>query len=125
MPDSLAMPSITTSAELASRYVDVGAIAWEKTRFPGVEWKILMQDEASGLLTCVMRWAAGARLPLHEHVEIEQTWVIEGSFEDHQGVCTAGNYVWRPKGIRHEAWTRDGCVLFAVFLKPNIFFDQA
>ena len=123
MPDSAVLPTITTGPELASRYVDVAAMPWQSTRFPGVEWKILMQDEARGLLTALMRWAPGARLPLHEHVDLEQTFVIEGSFEDHQGVCTAGNYVWRPRGSRHEAWTRDGCLMFAVFLKPNTFFD--
>jgi anti-sigma factor ChrR (cupin superfamily) len=125
MPDIATAPAVTTQPELASRYVDVGSIPWEATRFAGVEWKILMQDEERGLLTALMRWAPGARLPLHEHVEIEQTWVIEGSFEDHQGRCTAGNFVWRPKGSRHEAWTTEGCLLLAVFLKPNRFFDTA
>ena len=125
MPDIATAPAVTTQPELASRYVDVGSTPWEATRFAGVEWKILMQDEERGLLTALMRWAPGARLPLHEHVEIEQTWVIEGSFEDHQGRCTAGNFVWRPKGSRPEAWTTEGCLLLAVFLKPNRFFDTA
>jgi anti-sigma factor ChrR (cupin superfamily) len=125
MPDIATVPAVTTQPELASRYVDVGSLPWQPTRFAGVEWKILMQDEQRGLLTALMRWTPGARLPLHEHVEIEQTWVIEGSFEDHQGRCTAGNYVWRPMGSRHEAWTNEGCLMLAVFLKPNRFFDAA
>jgi len=124
MPDTTQPAPTPTTGPLASRYVDVATVAWEKTRFEGVEWKILMEDKERGLLTALMRWAPGARLPLHEHVEIEQTWVLEGSFEDHQGVCTAGNYVWRPRGSRHEAWTRDGAVMLAVFLSPNRFFDQ-
>ncbi len=57
-----------------------------------------------------MRWAPGARLPAHEHVAIEQTYVLEGSFADHAGVCTAGNYVWRRAGSRHDAWTDEGCL---------------
>lgn len=125
MPDIATVPAVTLDPELASRYVDVASLPWQPTRFAGVEWKILMQDEQRGLLTALMRWAPGARLPLHEHVEIEQTWVIEGSFEDHQGRCTAGNYVWRPMGSRHEAWTTEGCLMLAVFLKPNRFFDAA
>jgi hypothetical protein len=39
------------------------------------------------------------------------------------GTCTAGNYVWRRAGSRHEAWTEEGCLMLAVFLKPNTFFD--
>jgi anti-sigma factor ChrR (cupin superfamily) len=68
-------------------------------------------------------WAPGARLPRHEHVAIEQTYVLEGSFADHAGVCGPGQYVWRRAGSRHEAWTDEGCLMLAVFLKPNTFFD--
>jgi anti-sigma factor ChrR (cupin superfamily) len=73
--------------------------------------------------TVLMRWAPGARLPHHEHVAIEQTFVLEGSFADHMGVCRAGNYVWRRAGSRHDAWTDEGCLMLAFFLKPNTFFD--
>jgi anti-sigma factor ChrR (cupin superfamily) len=45
----------------------------------------MMEDKASGLLTALFRWAPGSRLPLHEHVEIEQTYVLEGSIEDDEG----------------------------------------
>jgi anti-sigma factor ChrR (cupin superfamily) len=106
-----------------STYVDVDAIPWQPTRFPGVEAKTLMENKATGMSTVLMRWAPGAHLPRHEHVEIEQTYVLAGSFADHAGVCTAGNFVWRRKGSRHEAWTDEGCLLLAVFLKPNTFFD--
>ena len=60
---------------------------------------------------------------VHEHVEIEQSYVISGSFADHDGVCRAGEYVWRRAGSRHAAWTDEGCLVLAIFLKPNKFFD--
>ncbi len=110
-------------AALASRYVEVAKLPWQPTRFAGIEMKILLQDEESGLLTALFRWAPGARLPLHEHVAIEQSFVLEGSFRDEQGVCRAGDYVWRPAGSRHEAWSEEGCLLLAFFLKPNRFLD--
>ncbi|BCX17890.1 MAG: hypothetical protein KatS3mg117_1572 [Geminicoccaceae bacterium] len=108
---------------LASRYVEVEKLPWQPTRFPGIEMKVLLKDEASGLLTALFRWAPGAKLPLHEHVEIEQSFVLEGSFRDEQGICRKGDYVWRPAGSRHEAWSEEGCVLLAFFLKPNRFLD--
>lgn len=107
---------------LASRYVDVETIPWEPTPYPGVEWKVLMRDEDSGLLTALFKWAPGSELPLHEHVEIEQTFVLEGSIEDEEGEVTAGNYVWRPAGSRHVAKSRDGALILGFFLKPNKFF---
>ena len=108
----------------ASTYVEVAKMPWEATRFPGIDWKILMEDKASGMFTALMRWAPGARLPLHEHTAIEQTYVLEGSFADHDGVCRAGEFVWRSKGSRHEAWTDEGCLVIAFFLRANTFFDQ-
>jgi hypothetical protein len=44
---------------LASRYVDVDQLPWTPTRFAGIDVKILMQDEATGLLTALTRFAPG------------------------------------------------------------------
>lgn len=110
--------------ELASRFVNVHELPWEKTRYPGVETKTLLIDKQSGLLTALLRMEPGARLPDHEHVMIEQTFVIEGALVDDDGVCTAGNYVWRPAGSRHQAWTPNGGLMLAMFQVPNKFFED-
>lgn len=108
---------------LASRYVDVDTIPWKDTPCEGVEMKILLEDE-SGLMTALFRWAPGATLPLHEHVEIEQTYVLEGSLVDDEGEVTAGNFVWRPAGNRHTATAPNGALVLSMFLKPNIFLSD-
>ncbi len=86
-----------------STYVDVPSIPWQPTRFPGIDCKILMENKTTGMSTMLMRWAPGA--------------------PDHDGVCRAGQYVWRRAGSRHDAWTDEGCLVLAFFLKPNTFFD--
>ena len=109
---------------LASRFVSVAALPWEKTRHPGVETKALVSEPASGLLTVLTKMAPGARLPDHEHVLIEQTYVLEGEIHCGEGVCKAGNFVWRPAGSRHEAWAGpEGCIALAMFQMPNRFFE--
>jgi anti-sigma factor ChrR (cupin superfamily) len=109
---------------LASRFVDVAALPWEKTRFPGVEAKTLLIDRASGVVTSLMKFAPGARLPDHEHVLIEQTYVLEGSLVCGEGECKAGDYVWRPAGSRHQAWAGpQGGLMLAMFQIPNKFFE--
>lgn len=121
-------PHAATHADLgalASRYVDVASLPWTPTKYPGVEIKVLMEDKGSGLLTALFRWQPGSKLPLHEHVEIEQTYVLEGSFEDDEGEARAGDFVWRPAGSRHEARSPNGALVLAFFLRPNRFFDQA
>jgi len=120
-------PDANNHADLAvldSRYVDVATLPWGETRFPGIEMKMLLHDAESGLQTLLMRMAPGAELPDHEHVRIEQTYVLEGSLVDEQGEATAGNYVWRPAGSRHTAHAPDGALLLGIFLKPNRFFDD-
>jgi anti-sigma factor ChrR (cupin superfamily) len=86
--------------------------------------KILLQDKETGLLTALFRWAPGTELPLHEHVRVEQTYVLEGSIVDDEGEVTAGNYVWRPEGNRHVARAPRGALVLSFFLKPNIFLTE-
>ncbi|MDB5964311.1 MAG: cupin [Polaromonas sp.] len=115
-------------APLASRLVDPAALPWQATRYPGIEVKTLLFDRRSGLVTALMRMAPGSVLPDHEHVQIEQTWVLEGHLLDDEGPdhgieCRAGQFIWRPAGSRHSAWSRDGALTLASFQIPNRFFD--
>jgi len=109
---------------LASRFVDVPALPWEKSLLhPGIETKTLVVDAGSGLLTTLLRMAPGAKLPDHEHVLVEQTFVLEGSLVCGEGVCRAGEFVWRPAGSRHEAWAGpEGGLMLGMFQIPNRFF---
>ena len=116
-------------APLASRLVDTDALPWQATRFEGIEVKTLLVDRASGLVSVLMRMAPGATLPEHEHVLIEQTWVIDGHLVDRSGPdegieCKAGQFIWRPAGSRHSAWSPKGGLMLAFFLIPNKFFDD-
>lgn len=107
-----------------SRFVDVHDLPWEDTKFPGVKSKTLLLDKESGLLTVLLKLDPGARLPDHEHVMIEQTFVIEGKLVDPDGVCTAGNFVWRPARSRHAAYCPNGGLMLAMFQVPNRFFER-
>ena len=111
------------SAALASKFLDVGSMPWEKTAYSGIEQKTLLFDKASGLITALMRMAPGTRLPEHEHVKIEQTYVLDGELHCGEGICKAGQFVWRPAGSRHEAWAGpQGGLFLAMFQIPNKFF---
>jgi quercetin dioxygenase-like cupin family protein len=124
------MSAVTPSAKghaqlapLASRFVEVAKLPWEATRFPGVETKTLLFERATGLCTVLIRMAPGARLPDHEHVLIEQTYVLEGSLLCGEGECRAGEFVWRPAGSRHEAWGGPQGGLICDVPVPNRFHE--
>jgi len=109
-------------APLSSRYIDVEALPWQPTRFPGIDIKVLMEDPDTGLQTVLTRMAPGTVLTDHMHVNIEQSWILEGSLVDHEGEATAGNFVWRPAGSRHVAHAPKGALVLGFFLQPNTFF---
>jgi anti-sigma factor ChrR (cupin superfamily) len=117
------LPNADRLGPLSSRYVEVDSLPWKPTPCPGIDMKVLLEDPESGLLTALFRWQPGSELALHEHVEIEQSFVLEGSLVDEEGEVTAGNYVWRPKGNRHVARAPHGALVLSMFLKPNIFLS--
>jgi anti-sigma factor ChrR (cupin superfamily) len=108
----------TDSDPLASRFVDTASLPWIDTG-PGNEMKVLMHDPETGMITILTRLAPGARIPFHVHEAMEQTYIIEGSLEDDEGECTAGNFVIRPKGSKHSPVAPNGCTMLVFFLKPT------
>src|ERR1700688_3775932 len=132
-PDrSIAMDAVTPkgaqTSDTHSHLVRPEGMEWQKTRFPGCEAKTLLFDRSTGLMTALMRFAPGAVLPDHEHVNIEQTYVLEGSLVDKEGPAKgiearAGEYVWREPGSRHVAWCPEGGLMLAIFQVPNKFFE--
>lgn len=114
---------------LASRLVHVGELPWEPIKYPGVYVKTLMLDKESGLLTVLLKMDPGAELPDHEHVLLEQTYVIEGRLVDREGPEVGievgpGDFIWRPAGSRHAAWTPEGGLMIAMFQIPNKFYEK-
>lgn len=110
-------------SDTLSRYIDVEALPWKPTPTKGIDMKILLEQPETGLLTALFRWQPGTTLPLHEHVEIEQTYVLSGSIVDAEGEALEGNFVWRPQGNRHIAHSPNGALVICFFLKPNKFLE--
>jgi len=115
--------------DLLSRVVRAKDMPWQPTRFPGCAMKPLLVDPSSGLATLLIKMEPGAELPDHEHVLIEQTYVLEGSLADKEGPDAGlevgpGEFVWRPAGSRHSAWSPKGGVFVAIFQIPNKFYEQ-
>ena len=112
-----------------SHLVKPAEMEWRPTRFPGCEMKTLLMEPKTGLMTALMRFAPGAVLPDHEHVNIEQTYVLEGSLVDKEGPAEGiaagkGEFIWREPGSRHSAWCPEGGLMVALFQVPNKFYEK-
>ncbi|MGE0715120.1 MAG: cupin domain-containing protein [Alphaproteobacteria bacterium] len=106
-----------------SHYIDVAGMGWQPSAFPKIACKVLFAEAATGRSTILFRMEPGAVVPAHFHQGIEQTFILEGSLEDHLGVATAGNFVWREPGSYHEARAPEGALIIGIFDQPNRF-DQ-
>ncbi len=121
MPEAVTPPGRWEPTPKSSTYVRPQDMEWRPTQFAGISIKVLYEDAVKGEMTCLLRWEPGARLPLHKHPEIEQTWVLEGSFYDHDGIARAGEFAWRTPQSIHETRSDEGAVILAIYRKPNLF----
>jgi len=85
---------------------------WVKMPFPGVEIRPLIGNK-----TLMVRMAAGALFPEHDHPQAEQCYVLEGSLTDSDGVTVyAGDFVVVSAGIKHaKLHSVDGCTLLIAY----------
>ena len=118
------MIEVQALGALASRFIDTDDVQWIETG-PGNKMKVIYHDPASGMLTILAKLEPGAGIPAHVHEDLEQTYVLEGSLLDHEGECTAGNFVIRAKGSRHAPTAPNGCTMLVFFLKPTAGLKQA
>lgn len=97
-----------------SRFVDVEGMEW--TEFaPGMRLKCLYKDDAKKESVYLFWAQPGAMIPEHIHTGAEFTFVLEGSMEDADGNCTAGNFVWRPYHSKHTVQLPYGAKFLTFF----------
>ncbi len=87
---------------------------WEAFR-PGVRAHWLYDEGDGGPAAVLLRYEAGARVALHEHVGYEHMLVLEGDEFDEAGSYPAGSFVVNPPGSRHSPGSRGGCVALLIY----------
>src|SRR5262245_66524542 len=102
--DAVTPKSRHDTADTHSHVVRPADMEWKKTRFPGCEVKGLLLDKATGLVTALMKFAPGATLPDHEHVKIEQTYVLEGKLVDKEGPAQGSRSEIGRASCRERVW---------------------
>lgn len=88
---------------------------------PGLSWIPLSAEaEGDGAGCFLLRFAPGSSSRPHEHVEVEEFYVVEGELEDADGhVLKAGDFVSYAAGSCHYAVSPKGCVILVVLRAPN------
>lgn len=60
----------------------------------------------------LVKWAPGTNFQRHRHWGGEEILVLEGTFEDDQGVYPQGAWLRNPPGSIHTPFSRDGCIIY-------------
>ncbi|MEM1387183.1 MAG: cupin domain-containing protein [Pseudomonadota bacterium] len=85
---------------------------WASLRFEPFREGITISRLIDGTpAVAVLRYAAGARVPLHEHVGPEMIVVLDGAQSDEHGTYRSGDCVINRAGSRHSVWSDTGCVV--------------
>lgn len=92
-------------------------IPWQPFR-ESISIHQLYCDAKTGASAALLRYDAGAKVPLHEHQGYEHIFVLDGSQQDFQGEYGKGSLVINPPGTRHEVFSKGGCIVLIIWEKP-------
>lgn len=87
------------------------ARTWTATPYPGVQLSGLRRNDEGGGAALV-KVAAGARVPTHEHPGGEDVYVLSGRCVVGALTLTAGDYLWTPPGPAHDLTALEDTLLF-------------
>ncbi|MEM8805629.1 MAG: cupin domain-containing protein [Cyanobacteria bacterium P01_G01_bin.38] len=57
-------------------------------------------------------WEADTYFQRHTHLGGEEIFVVEGTFEDEQGIYPKGIWLRNPVGSIHAPFSRQGCIIY-------------
>lgn len=95
-------------------------------RLAGTTWLPLSREAGDGKGCYLLRFEPGGRSLPHEHTDVEEFLVLEGSLTDSDGTeFKAGDFVSFSAGTRHYSVAPEGCLLFVVLRAPNRYLLQS
>ena len=100
-----------------SSYLDANSVAWQPCGAPGFLVKPILEDQGAGLRTWLMKVDPGAWSDAHAHDQIEQIYVLDGTFYDEEKTYQAGEYIVRAAGAMHTAGSETGATVL-LFYSP-------
>lgn len=90
---------------------------WRPSGTPGFWVKPLVEDDAAGVRTWLMKSDPGASSALHSHPEIEQIYVLDGHFEDGEASYGPGDFIVRAAGAPHLTSCKEGSLSLVIYCR--------
>lgn len=92
--------------------IDVDALDWRPSDTEGVACKPLYSQEGYSDTMHLERWDAGTESGDIAYPDGVELFVIEGEFQDEDGVYPAGTWLRLPRGATHRPATSSGCTVY-------------
>ena len=108
--------------------IDLAAIPFRQTRYPGVSIHFYYSDRQSGHAAVMIRMEPGASYPSHRHRGAEEVLILSGGFRDQNGSYRAGEFARFEDGSHHHPVALDEgepCVFFAIAQEGIELFEDA
>ena len=90
--------------------VDTTNQNWIPGLVPGLEVMPLHSYGTENV--ALVKWAPGTVFQPHQHWDGEETFVLEGTFEDEQGTYPKGTWLRNPPGSVHTPRSAAGCTIY-------------
>jgi len=101
-----------------SLYYSPAGDDWLPTAAEGFWIKPLFEDTERGEKTMLMKVDPGAQVASHTHAgELEQLFVLEGSFHDQDRTLNVGDYCCRAPNAAHSAGSVTGALLMVIYTR--------
>lgn len=84
-----------------------------------VHWLVWGGDAEPSV--AILKYEAGASVPVHRHAGLETIVVLDGTQSDERGNYPAGTVVLNATGTEHSVWTEAGCTVLIQWNLPVIF----
>jgi anti-sigma factor ChrR (cupin superfamily) len=93
---------------------------WQPFRL-GVEICTLYCEENNGPTAALLRYAPGAKVPLHHHTGYEHIIILSGSQSDDHTEYGEGTLIISKPGTQHRVSSAGGCIVLAIWNSPVEF----
>jgi anti-sigma factor ChrR (cupin superfamily) len=93
---------------------------WEEVA-AGISCKVLAHDEASGMVSLLVRLAPGGEYPAHTHAGVEELHLLEGELWIDERKLYPGDYSRAEPGTGDErVWSEAGCTCVLITSSSDI-----
>jgi anti-sigma factor ChrR (cupin superfamily) len=93
---------------------------WEPFK-EGIDIHRIYGDDNKGQTAALLRYAAGARVPVHIHTGYEHILILSGSQTDGDEIYEKGTLMISAPGSRHRIASETGCIVLAIWQAPVEF----